>query len=222
MENSAIKFKTNSYLNALIISLVLLFGLTVNNHVLASCHPNVNNQLESCSSYNTQCFINTKNSEIAFVNTRSKYLFKNECVSHQICYNDSLGSKNSCDETFINDIKYQCKVNFGRLLVIKQVPKRTRTCLKRVKKACSNFKRNCGRTCVLYGTGKISIKEVTQYIKAPRRADYKLPGAKFYPGARYEACIAVTRGYQSAISHQRSKKHQTVLKKHKSVISFQK
>lgn len=211
--------KNNTTWNFKKITLVILFSLAFDSSVLATCNHKIDNKYSRCSQYKTQCYINTKDSEIAFVNKKSKQIFNSECLSHQLCYDEKVGTKISCDEKFVKEIVYKCKVNFGRLMVTKKIPKRTRTCLKSIKKTCSNYKGNCGRICVLYGSDKTAVRIVNQYIKFPSQSDYLLPGAVFYPEARYEACLSVTEGYKSAISHQDNQKKLADTSQNKIVIS---
>lgn len=204
MQNPVTSFKPDSlhliFVTGLII--LLLVGITFSHKAHATCNPNLTDYASSCSSFNIKSYINTNNKNIRYVNNKSKTIFGYECLSHQLCYDDTNGTKKVCDTEFISEIKYQCKVNFGRLYIAKQKPKRIRKCLKTVKKACGNFNKNCGQTCLIYGTDNIAVQQITEYIKNPIKSDYLLSGAVFYPNSNYQACLSVVKGYQSVLSKQ--------------------
>jgi ethanolamine utilization protein EutP (predicted NTPase) len=71
----------------------------------------------------------------------------------------------------------------------------------------------------LYGSDKITDQKITQYIKYPSKSDYSLPGAIFYPNARYKACLSVTQGYKSAIVYQRNKNLKAISRTPKLMLS---
>jgi len=204
-QNSSNQNKFDLTANKIIfVLLVPLFYLFSINPSFAFCQSNLSQTVYSCSPYNSILYVKNKNAIVKSIDKQTKDIFNNQCVTHQLCNKESTDKKNSCDNKFINDIKFQCKINYGRLVVVKQLPKRSRVCLKSVKKSCANFKKNCGRTCVLYSSNKIELQEVRKHIQYPLESDYELAGAVFYPDSNYNACLEVTQGYKSSLSSQAS------------------